>query len=306
MLRGLVFRQAFFVLDIALALIVAWTAFLVVTRWVGGPNIADSETALSVAAEAPEVEFYTVGPREDYQSIIDSGIFGPAARLNRDAEPEPVVVAEPVEEETQLPLRLTGTVISGRNQIIATALIENMQGGRTGTTYYVGEEITDGVFLLEVRPDEVLLDNRNTGKREVLKRDREVVRVGKPGAVVASRAAEAEPTRSSSSNVIQLDRTEMSQELIENYEEIATTLDIREYVDENGEVAGLTAPNVEDVAIAQKLGLQNDDVLTSINNEPINSVDKVYEVLEKYRNASTFRLGILRGGRPQYVTYRLR
>lgn len=305
MLRGLVFRQAFFALDVVLALIVAWTAFLVVTRWFGGPSVADSEIGLSLDAQAPEVAFYTVRPREEYQPIIDSGIFGPAARLNRDTQPEqPVAAAVPVEEETQLPLRLTGTVISGRNQKIATALIENMQGGRAGATYYLNEEITDGVFLLEVRPDEVLLDNKNTGKREVLKRDRDILRVGTPGAVVASQA-EAEPARSSS-NVIQLDRTEMSQELIENYEEIATTLDIREYVDENGEVAGLTAPNVEDVAIAQKLGLQNDDVLTSINNEPINSVDKVYEVLEKYRNASTFRLGILRGGRPQYVTYRLR
>ena len=275
----------------------------IVSRVFAGPNVARTEEIEPLALAQPDVDLHQVRPREDYENIITSGIFGPAARLNRDAVPAEPVVEDPVEQETALPLRLTGTVISGNNQIIATALIEMTQGGRAGSTYYVGDQVLEGVVLYEVRPDEVVLDNKNTGAREVLKRELDPTRF----ATAAAPAPETQaPERSSSSNVLSLDRTELSTELIENYEEIATTLDIREYVDEEGNVAGLTASNVSDVAISEKLGLQNDDVLTSINNEPIDSVDKVYEVLNKYRNASTFRLGILRGVKPQYITYRLR
>ncbi len=305
MVRGLVIRQGFFVADIVLAAIVALTVYMLVSRIFSGPNVSATAQPEPFDLAGVEAEFHQVKPRAEYENIITSGIFGPAARLNRDTVPVEPVVETPVEQETALPLRLTGTVISGENQIIATALIEMTQGGRAGTTFYVGEEVLEGVVLYEVRPDEVVLDNKNTNAREVLKRELDPTRFAAASAAAAAPEAAA-PERTSSSNVMSLDRAELSTELIENYEEIATTLDIREYVDEEGNVAGITASNVSDVAISEKLGLQNDDVLTSINNEPIESVDKVYEVLNKYRNASTFRLGILRGGKPQFITYRLR
>jgi len=42
-----------------------------------------------------------------------------------------------------------------------------------------------------------------------------------------------------------------------------------------------------------------------VNNEMIDSQDKIMELVTKYRNSSTFRVGLLREGKPIVVTYRL-
>ena len=305
MLRGLVFRQAFVVLDVVLAALVATAVFLIVMKRIESPSLNIYDASSTVLAEDFSDQFSTLRPRTGYDHIITSGIFGPAGQVNRDEAPPPPPPEDPEETETTLPLRLLGEVFAGERQLIATALIEVNQGGRVLKTFYIGEEILDGVVLYEVRSKEVVLDNKNTGSREVLKRDQSADRFRDD--IVASAASKSPSSaRSTSSNVIALDRAELTRELVENYEQIATTLDIREYLDENGNVAGLTASNVSSLEIAKKLGLKDNDVLTAINNEPITSVDQVYDVLNKYRNASTFRLGIIRNGKPQFITYRLR
>ncbi|MEX2015503.1 MAG: PDZ domain-containing protein, partial [Candidatus Hydrogenedentales bacterium] len=94
--------------------------------------------------------------------------------------------------------------------------------------------------------------------------------------------------------------------LSDDYETIATQVDVRVAEDEQGNVLGLTADNVEGIPTADMLGLQNNDILTSINNQPVDSVEAVVEILNKYRTAQTFRLNILRGGQRQTLTYSLK
>ena len=47
-------------------------------------------------------------------------------------------------------------------------------------------------------------------------------------------------------------------------------------------------------------------MLVSVNNEKVDGAEKVKEILNKYRNAKTFRIGISRGGKLIYIVYRLR
>ena len=122
-----------------------------------------------------------------------------------------------------------------------------------------------------------------------------------PGA--CDRAAPVAPQRAA--NLIEFKRDELAQKLMDNYEDIASKVDVRVKEDDQGNVIGLTASNLSGIPLAQELQLQDNDVLTSINNEKIESVEAVYDVIEKYRNASTFRLGLMRDGRPMYLTYRL-
>lgn len=301
MIRSLIFRPVFVVVDIALACLVALAAFMIFQK------VAAVQTNEGVerVAEGYEVAFASVGPRNEYDNIVSSGIFGSAAAKNRNFTP-PVNedVEDEAKEETDLPLRLTGWSLSGVGDPKATALIQMANSGQTSKAYYLGQEIIDNVFLLEVRVGEVVLDNRRTGKKEILKRD-ENYNVNKT-ALLASKRPGPGTRRNSAANVITLDRADFSKKLMASYEDIATKIDIREYRDKSGKVVGLTSPNITNVELAKELGLQNNDVLTSINNEPIDSIDKVYEVIQKYRNASAFRLGVLRNGKPMFITYRLK
>ncbi len=104
---------------------------------------------------------------------------------------------------------------------------------------------------------------------------------------------------------ITLNREEFLQELYENYAELVTTIRPEYYRDASGNVVGLTAQNISQVPMAQKLGLQDGDVLQSINNEQIDSEQKVMELFQRYRSASAFRIGILRNGKPMVIAYRL-
>jgi type II secretory pathway component PulC len=185
-------------------------------------------------------------------------------------------------------------------------MIEVQQGARTMQTYYIGEEVVESVFLKEVLSKEVILDNRRTNALEHLRMDQDSLLKLAAAAVPPSARDRAEPAAPQrAANLMEFKREELGQKLMDNYEDIASKVDVRVKEDDKGNVIGLTASNLSGVELAEELGLKDNDVLTSINNEKIESVEGVYDVIEKYRNASTFRLGLMRDGRPMYLTYRL-
>ena len=95
------------------------------------------------------------------------------------------------------------------------------------------------------------------------------------------------------------------QDLMLNYQDLITKVKPELYRDASGKVMGITASNISEIGVAQKLGISDGDVLQTVNNESIDSVAKVMEMVTKYQNASSFRIGLLRNGKPTVVTYRL-
>jgi type II secretory pathway component PulC len=75
--------------------------------------------------------------------------------------------------------------------------------------------------------------------------------------------------------------------------------------DESGNVIGVTADNIGQVPMARKLGLGDGDILQTVNNEQIDSEQKIYEVIQKFQNANSIRIGVMSGGKPKVITYRL-
>lgn len=73
--------------------------------------------------------------------------------------------------------------------------------------------------------------------------------------------------------------------------------------DNSGNIVGLTADNISQYPLAQKLGFQDGDVLQTINNERIDSREKLMEIFQRYQNASSFRVGILRNGQPNVLVF---
>jgi len=73
--------------------------------------------------------------------------------------------------------------------------------------------------------------------------------------------------------------------------------------DDSGDVVGITADNIGQYPLAQKLGFQDGDVLQTINNERIDSREKLMEIFQRYQNAPSFRIGILRNGQPNVLVF---
>jgi type II secretory pathway component PulC len=169
--------------------------------------------------------------------------------------------------------------------------------------YALGQDIVDKVKLLEVYPREVvLLNERNTpSTRERLRM--EDLDTASPATTVT--AARRMPERAPAGNQIELNRQEFVQELYMNYADLVTKVKPEMYRDASGNVVGVTAQNIGQVPLAQKLGLADGDVLQTVNNEAIDSEQKIMEMVQKYSDSNVFRIGILRNGRPQVITYRL-
>lgn len=311
MLKGLVTRQALLVLEFVFVAILVSLLALVAQEL--NQESADpgpiSQPVLSAGAH--DFALASVRGRNDYNSIIKGGLFGSAGQFRGPAipaaPPEPVAPSPEPEQETELPLRLAGTVNSGKSDPRATATIEVREGATRTETFFIGEQIMTNVFLHEVRKAEVVLDNRQTRALELLKRTRKAMQVAARPSRRATPASRRTITSSfANGGLIQLNRADMIDRLENEVAELASTVNVRVVKDDNGKVQGVTTDNIESIALAGELGFKNGDILATINNEPIDSQEKAVEVLRKYQNASIFRVGIIRNGQPQNINYRVR
>ncbi len=301
MVRGLLIRQVFIVVDCALVLAVLAMSGMILYRVIGpsGEITAQLKDAF-VGDEAIPGAPQAVGDRAKYNVIDDKGLFGDAGRgqlsVNTDAPPPENTTKV---EETQFNLRLLGTIALRPDDPFASAIIEN-QDQRITKGYTIGQEVVEKVKLAEVFPREVyLLNERNTPpSKERLGMDDKTE--GEAAAVKSS-----QPAKTDSADRISLNRQEFIQDLYTNYTDLITKVKPEMYRDASGKVIGVTAANIGQVPIAAKLGLENGDVLQTVNNEAIDSEQKIMEMVQKYRNANSFRIGILRNGKAKVITYGL-
>jgi len=301
MLRSLLIRQSFFWVDITLAAAFVVTVAAVVYGLLTPPKVEAMVDPGPVDADA--FQLAKVDERSTYGSIISSGLFDDAGNFDAtEPPPPPPKPIEPEVEETKLNLRLIGTtVVPG----FSSAIIEEKDKRNTAATYVTDDPIMDNVTLLEIDKRSVLILNELNGKRkrERLSMDDEENR---PQVAQAPQRAEPEPVREAGGiQRITLNRQDLMNEIMTSYSDIVTKVRPELARDDNGDVLGVTANNINQIPLARKLGLKNGDILQTVNNEKIDSEGKIYEMIQKYQNASSLRIGVVSNGAPKVITYRL-
>ena len=294
MLQGLVIRQAFLIIDWVLAVLILVGVVFLAMSFLEKPAELAIPDASNVEG-SPQSPLLEVQPRPVYDRFITSGFMGVAGETAA-----PPVAAPPVEvAETELKLKLRGTVATTPKDLFASATIFNDED-KTINTYAVGQEVIAGVKLEEIHQRKVILFNSNSNRREVLRSDEE-----EAGATTAVASAGKPASNIGPGKRITVKKNELVQEVFMNYADLVGKIKPEMYYDSNGKVAGITASNLESIPLASKLDIRNNDVLQSVNNEPIDSEAKIMELVNKYRNSNMVRIGILRDGKPMTVTYRL-
>jgi len=203
--------------------------------------------------------------------------------------------------DTELNLRLVGTTVTPG---MSSAILEVKDQNHTAATYFLEDTVMDGVTLVEIGKREVFILNERGAESR-----RERVSMDDPAnapPVVAAAAPAPEPERPTGGiQRITLNREELASEIMSSYSDIVTKVRPELARDDNGEVLGVTAANISSVALARKLGLADGDILQTVNNEKIDSEGKIYEMIQKYQNASSLRLGVISNGQPKVITYRI-
>ncbi len=310
MVRGLIIRKTFIAIDLALAALVAAVVVVVameMTRLIPGPEAVVPDGGAAAQPTVPPLP--QVAERTAYASLKQSGLFGEAGKWDPKAIPPPAKVEEkppePDVSETTLNLRLMGTIAAGSK--FSTAFIENLDTNDRGRSYLIGDQLMDDVTLEEVSSREVKVLNKrfDPPKHERLKMDEAEPEAAPAAKAPSKAAAPTTPVEAPSPDRITLKRDEIVQDLYKNYADLVTNLKPEMAKDEKGNVIGVTAPDIGKVPLAQKLGIQEKDILQTVNNEQIDSEQKILELVQKYQTANSFRIGIMRDGKPKVITYRL-
>jgi type II secretory pathway component PulC len=307
MVRSLVIRQAFILMDLALAVGVVVAGGMIAYRVAAPSKNSPMEISDSSAEGTDSQTLAPVGDRAHYAAIVTKGLFGDAGRWKPN---QPEAAAPPpteATEDTQLNLRLLGTIALNPDDPFASAIIENADQ-RVTRGYNVGEAVSEKVKLVKVYPREVHLqnDNKTPPAIERLRMDdKDEQKITSPGKGGANPPAPGGAAHAEATERVPLKRQEIIADIAASWSDIATKLQPEMYRDATGKVIGVTAANIGQVPLAGKLGLQDNDVLQTVNNEPIDSEEKIMAMVEKYRNAGSFRIGILRNGKPKVITYNL-
>lgn len=301
MIRSLVIRQTFLVVDAALVVLALATGVMVVMKFLEPPVAAPSAPPAVLAAGNDDL-VRTVAERGAYDVVLNPArLFGDAGAYDPSAAPPPPAET-PVQEavqETEIPLRLVGTTATEK---FASAIIEDTTQPGSAHSYDVGEMVVQDVTLVEVHPRFVMIRNKRNGEDKLQKLSMDDEKAKQP--VMANAPTPPVVTGSGANKRVTLNRAELANDVMMNYQDLIK-LKPEPYRDASGKVVGLTTSNISQIPVAKKLGLSDGDVLQTVNNEPIDSVGKVMEMINKYSNATSFRIGLIRNGKPEVVTYRL-
>lgn len=114
----------------------------------------------------------------------------------------------------------------------------------------------------------------------------------------------SEEATSAPGDGIGISRQALMSDLMKSYQEL-TTLKPEIARDADGKLLGITAQNISSYPVFNRLGFVDGDIVQTVNNEQITSEAHVAELFTKYQNSNSFRIGIIRDGKPKVVTYRL-
>ncbi|GEM_PF-1302064 len=224
----------------------------------------------------------------DVERITGAHLFGQRAQLALDKQRNalPSVMDAP---KTKLNLTLVGTLHSDQAES-AKAVIRNAEGETK--EYNIGAAVAQGVQLAEIHPGQVLL--ARNGQYEVLP----LVRNSLTSA--SSIAFSEDPTPSNRNRSAQLEqaRTKI----------LASPANMADYIrlyphQQNGRFLGYRLqPGKKFPEMFADLGLQPDDVVTSVNGIVLDTALKGLSAMEQLATTNQVSLQVLRQGRTEFLT----
>lgn len=295
---GLTLRRSFWLVDLSVAVVCAMLVAHVVMRFYF-PQPPEIDSGTVATAETPKLVAHQI-PKGEIDRIGKNPVFGSASTMSTPVKEPPPPKPEPIDPfaESSLKLDVKG-IVWDEDPMRSSCVIVNSRKRET-ETYSNTDEVTTGVFVAEIWPTRVILDEH--GKRTYLEWEPEDNENG--GTKPVRAAAPSKPRPSPLPRVMELSRAEMS-DRADDIMALRDSVEVQPYK-QNGRVVGLQVGNLGDNPMAADIGIEDGDVVQSINSVRINDMDTAVEQLTKLSNAPMIRVGIMRNGQRTFLTYRIR
>ena len=273
-------------------------AQIVIAMGAPPPSASLSISELGNARQQPS-RVREIKPADYYAAISERRIFGGAGNSRSPGAGKRASKSLDALPPTGLNLRLLGTAVGTEG--MSTAIIEN-KTSKAVKVYREGEKVAPMTILDQIQVKRVVL-NRD-GNREVLmlaegekKSSAPVSPRSQPRSVSRSRRV---PGASPGTTVVE--RREWEDKDI--YEVLGDGKVSPVWKD--GRVEGLQLSNVAQNEYAKRLGLEEGDVVVSVNGVRIRSVDEAIALAGRLQRAPTRRVQVLRDGKPKTLTFSVR
>ena len=189
-----------------------------------------------------------------------------------------------------LELELLGTAVGNIKDPIA--FIKDLRVGKQGI-YRLGSQIK-GAQVIKIALGEVVLDVN--GRKEILKLSRRALSWNSDSqgqaAIISISADQVTVSRKGLFNQAR------------NILNVLPELKFKPYYEAN-KVSGLMIEGIAQDSIIAAAGIQNKDVVRTVNNQRINTYQKALQVLSKARNQSEINVDLLREGKVKSLRYRV-
>ena len=240
---------------------------------------------------------------DDYNSIFSRNLFNSEGKIpGEEANTGPIDLGgAPV--RTTLPFNLVGTLIL-RDELRSIATIEDKSASMVYPVR-VEDEIPSKARILKIEARKVTFINTASGRREFVDLP-EDIQVGGPRIQVsnAPRGGGGVGIEKVSPTQFNISRSEVDKTLQDLNKVLTEARAVPNF--ENGVPAGYKLFQIVPGSIYDKLGLQNGDVISNLNGQPINDPGKAFEMLSELKTSSHLELTIKKDGKSVTNSYDIR
>lgn len=250
---------------------------------------ADNTVKQSLPAKkAPSGPDYL--PLARYQPIINRDLFA-VGKTEKLPEPEP----EPTKdlEVTDLNIKLWGTV-TGKGPVKYAVIEARSDGRRRAQDLYREGDTVESATIEKIFDNKIVLNSN--GSRQLLFLEK----FESKGRRHSFRRSHRRPTRRHPRVIRRSISRKMVQNATRNFDKLISQAKVRPHKD------GMRISSIKPRSVFRRLGLRNGDVIQSVNNRQISSMDDAMKIYQNLQNGEKISIQLLRRNRPRTIEYKIR
>jgi len=230
--------------------------------------------------------------------LVSVPLFGKVKTIVQPAKaveqkPKPIVLSP-------LNIKLLGTVVAEDH---AAAIIA-IAAGREQRVFFIGDSIQPGVVLKTVEAEAIVVERG--GKLERISLEQGAKLSSTP---IAARSAAASMPRPSARRSMPRTHKNMNrnrlQKQLQNFPALLSQARVLPHMN-NGKPEGFTISEIAPGSLYQQAGLQNGDIILSVNGKRITGAKQAMSMYQSLQSAAAIDLELIRAGQLRQIHYDIR
>lgn len=203
------------------------------------------------------------------------------------------------ERKSDLKVVLLATIVAEPAEFSSALIAEEKGSGAMG--YGINDDLLGEGTIAGIEPRRVLIRRTDGSMEYIAMEDGQDFKKEERGSGGPAESGDEESgIEKTGENKYTVDQ-EVIDQILENPEKLYSQIRVVPHKDANGEIDGYRVSGVRRKSFFYQLGVKNGDIVHSVNDHPLTSVDGAMEAYSELSAASGFSFAITRRGQPMTV-----